>query len=58
MGNNSLGLASRQLLPKESYWGCCLGDVNVMKTKTTPPPPPKTRECFTLTNGSLLSVGY
>lgn len=38
MGNNSLGLVSRQLIPKESYWGCCLGDVNVLKTKTKPTP--------------------
>ena len=38
MGNNSPGLASRQLLPKESYWGCCLGDVSVMKTKAKPTP--------------------
>lgn len=54
MGNRSLGLAGRQLLPKESYWGFCIGDVNVMtKPKRTP-----NWERFTLTNGSLLSVGY
>lgn len=55
MGNNSLGLAGRQLLPKESYWGCCVRDVNAMTTKPKPTP---NWERFTLTNGSLLSVGY